>query len=277
MPKNRKDDDAPRRRRGEAAAAVAGGDEQGLAMRLLTQSPRDVIAAMFASAAVIAIVSNAMFMQAGHHPSPMFGRSVAASSSVSVVTLPRPRTAAEVRADTKALDSALLEPSATELKAAEPKAAEAKPAEPKHVEIRPAETKRADPHPRVRVADADPNDPLGNLVRTTAPSRAPAPAPAPVAAAAPAAAPGVPRPPAGIPNASRDPVGDMISSSRRIASVQRALTEYGYGQLKPTGTVGSDTQAAIQRFERARRLPVTGQMSERLVRELAVVTGRPID
>jgi len=258
-------------------ATVADSDERGLAMRLLTQSPRDVIAAMFASAAVIAIVSNAMFMQAGHHPSPMFGRSVAASSSVSVVTLPRPRPAAELRAETKALDAALLEPSATELKAAEPKPAdkpaEAKPAEPKHVEIRPAETKRADPHPRARTADADPNDPLGNLVRSTAPSRAPAP----VVAVAPAAAPGVPRPPAGIPNASRDPVGDMISSSRRIASVQRALTEYGYGQLKPTGTVGSDTQAAIQRFERARRLPVTGQVSERLVRELAVVTGRPID
>lgn len=59
--------------------------------------------------------------------------------------------------------------------------------------------------------------------------------------------------------------------------MQRALTDYGYGQLKPTGTVGSDTQAAIQKFERDRKLAVTGQMSDRLVRELSAATGRAID
>jgi peptidoglycan hydrolase-like protein with peptidoglycan-binding domain len=62
-----------------------------------------------------------------------------------------------------------------------------------------------------------------------------------------------------------------------VAAVQRALTEYGYGQLKPTGTVGSDTLAAIQKFERERKLPVSGQMSDRLVRELTAMIGRPID
>jgi hypothetical protein len=55
------------------------------------------------------------------------------------------------------------------------------------------------------------------------------------------------------------------------------LTEYGYGQLKPTGTIGSDTQAAIQKFERERKLPLTGQMSDRLVRDLVAMTGHPID
>jgi peptidoglycan hydrolase-like protein with peptidoglycan-binding domain len=59
--------------------------------------------------------------------------------------------------------------------------------------------------------------------------------------------------------------------------VQRVLTEYGYGQLKPTGTIGSDTQAAIQKFERERKLPLTGQMSDRLVRDLVAMTGHPID
>ncbi len=62
-----------------------------------------------------------------------------------------------------------------------------------------------------------------------------------------------------------------------MAAVQRVLTEYGYGQLKPTGTIGSDTQAAIQKFERERKLPVTGQMSDRLVRDLVAMTGHPID
>jgi len=69
----------------------------------------------------------------------------------------------------------------------------------------------------------------------------------------------------------------LCGGARRIAAVQRALTDYGYAQLKPTGMIGADTQVAIQKFERERKLPVTGQVSDRLVRELAIVTGRPID
>jgi peptidoglycan hydrolase-like protein with peptidoglycan-binding domain len=84
------------------------------------------------------------------------------------------------------------------------------------------------------------------------------------------------RPPAPIPATSH---AETLASSgsRRVAAVQRALTEYGYGQLKATGTVGSDTQAAIQKFEHDRKIPVTGQMSDRLVRELTAMIGHPID
>jgi peptidoglycan hydrolase-like protein with peptidoglycan-binding domain len=82
------------------------------------------------------------------------------------------------------------------------------------------------------------------------------------------------RPPAPVPLA---PHGDTGPASRRVAAVQRALTEYGYGQLKPTGAIGPDTQAAIQKFERERKLPVTGQISERMVRELATVIGHSVD
>jgi peptidoglycan hydrolase-like protein with peptidoglycan-binding domain len=86
----------------------------------------------------------------------------------------------------------------------------------------------------------------------------------------------IPRPPASIPVSTNS---EAVSGAglRRVAAVQRALTEYGYGQLKPTGTVGSDTQAAIQKFERARKIPVTGQMSDRLVHELTAMIGHPID
>jgi peptidoglycan hydrolase-like protein with peptidoglycan-binding domain len=59
--------------------------------------------------------------------------------------------------------------------------------------------------------------------------------------------------------------------------VQRALAINGYGQLKATGTLGPETQAAIERFERERKMPVTGQISERLLRELSAVTGHQID
>jgi peptidoglycan hydrolase-like protein with peptidoglycan-binding domain len=75
----------------------------------------------------------------------------------------------------------------------------------------------------------------------------------------------------------RDPIADLIGPTSRILAVQRALSDYGYGQIKPTGIVGPDTVAAIERFERTRQMPVTGQMSERLVRELAAVTGRPLE
>jgi len=65
--------------------------------------------------------------------------------------------------------------------------------------------------------------------------------------------------------------------ARRVVAVQRALTEYGYGQLKATGTIGADTQAAVQKFERERKMPVTGQISDRLVRELGTMIGHPIE
>src|SRR6266571_839534 len=158
-----------RRRRGAKAAAIEVEEERGLVMRIFLHSPKDMVAGLLAAAAICAILANALFLQAGRHPSPMFG---------SVVTLPAP----------------------------------------------------------------------------------PAAAPANVA-----------RPPAPIPATAQS------AGARRVASVQRALTQYGYGQLKPTGAVGSDTQAAISKFERDRKLPVTGQMSDRVVRELTAMIGHPID
>jgi hypothetical protein len=198
----------PRRRRGAGAKAVAvdADAERGLVMRMLLHSPKDMIAGVLAFAAVSAIITNALFLQAGRHPSPMFGSVVALPATGSVASpLPRPR---PVDAITRS--------------------AEPSPADPK-----PAESKAADT--------------LANLVKSTS---APSVTPSNTAQAA---------------------------GPRRVAAVQRALTEYGYGQLKPTGTVGSDTQAAIQKFERERKIPVTGQVSDRLVRELATVIGRPVE
>jgi len=133
--------------------------------------------------------------------------------------------------------------------------ADTSPPEAKPVELRPAEIKSAEIKPaEPKAAEPKAADPLANLVKATA--------------ATPATS-NVPRPPAPIPTAAQ--------GARRVAAVQRVLTEYGYGQLKPTGTIGSDTQAAIQKFERERKLPVTGQMSDRLVRDLVAMTGHSID
>ena len=206
----------PRRRRRAKAIAVDADSERGLAMRILLHSPKDVIAGALAFAAVSAIIANALFLQAGRHPAPMFG-TVVNMPAVAANPLPRPR---PIEADATQFES------------------------------RPAEPKAADP--------------LANLAKT--------------ANAAPTVAAVVPRPPVPVPVASHsDTAAISGASSRRVAAVQRALTEYGYGQLKPTGAVGSDTQAAIQKFERTRKLPATGQVSDRLVRELTAVIGHPID
>jgi len=211
-----RDDDMPRRR-GSKAAAFEQDSERGLVMRIFLHSPKDMIALALALAAVVAIVGNALLMQAGRHPAPIFGTvtTLPAVASAPAGPLPRPR--------------------------------------PVEADAPPPETRSADP----RTAD-----PLTNLVKTTS--------------TVPATSANIPRPPMTVPVSTRvDSV--PVSGSHRVAAVQRALTDYGYGQLKATGVAGSDTQAAIQKFEKAHKLPVTGQVSVRLVRELASQIGHPVE
>jgi hypothetical protein len=213
-----------RRRRRAGAVAVEAEAERGLVMRILLHSPKDMVAGALAFAAVSAIIANALFLQAGRHPSPMFGTVVAMPAPASPLPRPRPVEAA----------------------------------------ARPADVSPIEPRIEPRAAESRSGDPMTNLVKATT--------------ASPVAPSGVARPPASIPTSSRhETIANQTPAARRVAAVQRTLTEYGYGQLKPTGTVGSDTQAAIQKFERERRIPVTGQVSDRLVRELTAMIGHPID
>jgi peptidoglycan hydrolase-like protein with peptidoglycan-binding domain len=74
-----------------------------------------------------------------------------------------------------------------------------------------------------------------------------------------------------------DAIAELIGPSARIAAVQRALSEFGYGQVKASGTLDDATSAAIQKFEREHNLPSTGRVSDRLIKELAAMVGRPIE
>lgn len=218
MPRSIAMSDQPLPRRRKAAAS----SDRGLIMQIIFHSPKDTLAGALALTAVLAIIVNAMFMQAGRHPSPLFGTMLPVANGSAPPTVQR---------------------------------AVAVPAVPPQ----PAAQGTVSPIPRPRPAEADMRrgDPLGNLVRKTS---------LPTAA-------DEPRPPAAVP--ARSETAGL--SSQQVAAVQRALTDYGYGQIKATGTVGVDTQGAILKFERERRLPLTGQMSERLVRELGLATGRSFE
>src|ERR1700743_2324578 len=120
----------PRRRRGSTAAVET---ERGLAMRILLYSPKDLVAVLLAFAGVSAIVANALFLQTGQHPSPMFGATIHLGASS---PLPRPR---PIEADA----------ASTEPRLAEPRAAAPRPPKPRLIE------------PRA-------NDPLGNIIKATA-------------------------------------------------------------------------------------------------------------
>ena len=97
-------------------------------------------------------------------------------------------------------------------------------------------------------------------------------APAKLAKGATAAAPGArPMP------IRADGVGGRPVPSKRVIALQRALAEYGYGQIRASGIIDAETQAAIEKFERERKLPITGQASDLVMRELAAMTGRPLE
>lgn len=97
----------------------------------------------------------------------------------------------------------------------------------------------------------------------------------PRAAATAQPAPAVPVP---VPSPRRaDPIAELIGPSPRILAVQRVLSAFGYGQIKPTGMLDDATSAAIEKFEREHKLPVSGRVSDRLVGELAAMIGHPIE
>ena len=246
--KSTSDDDRPRRR-GSKRIAVDADAKRNLALRIFLHSPKDVVAGAIALAAVVAIIANALFMQAGRHPAPMFGSVtiLPAVASAPANPIPRPR---PVEADVALAEVKPADPRTTDPRAADPRSADSKTGDPRAVDSKAADPKTADP--------------LANLVKTTS--------------AVQATSANIPRPPMAVPVSSRvDSVPASSVGSRRVAAVQRALTEYGYGQLKPTGVAGSDTQAAILKFEKARKLPVSGQVSDRLVRELAAMIGHPVE
>lgn len=63
-------------------------------------------------------------------------------------------------------------------------------------------------------------------------------------------------------------VGAIPRSKEEISKVQQALTKLGYGSLKADGVFGPGTRRSIEAFQRAKRLPVTGQLEADTLRAI---------
>jgi peptidoglycan hydrolase-like protein with peptidoglycan-binding domain len=226
-------------------------------LRWLRRPSLDSVAGAVAAFAATAILVNALFMQSGPHPAPIFANKPApvpvsmqpAVSANGVIPRPRPADAqvtvapnARARFDVVADIQRELARHGFYDGAADgvygPRTDSAIRDFEQAAGLRPA---------------AEPNDVLLTTIKRSTVNATPVPA------------------------SRSDPIAALLAPNARIVAVQRALTDFGYGPVKPTGLYDPETQSAIERFERARRRPMTGRITEQLVRDLAAMTGRPLE
>jgi peptidoglycan hydrolase-like protein with peptidoglycan-binding domain len=264
--------------RNKTANTVATGTDapRWSVLRRLGWSFRDLSGLVVGLIAIGAILVNSLFLQPGPHPAPIFGIAPLAAAETRLATVgsvPLPRTAPPAR---------------TEPARSEPGNADAPPPHPAGEVITEVQRElarrgfyegavdgvfgsRTDAAIRAFAqaaglkAAGEPNAALLRAIKNSnvkaAKNTAPAPSAAPVRSAP----------------ARNDAITELLAPSKRVVAVQRALADYGYGQIRPTGVLDRETKGAIERFERERKLPVTGAVSERITRELAAVTGHPVE
>ena len=230
----------------------AGGNAGRIAAAI-GQHPREFIGILMASVTVLAIFINALFLQHGPHPAPIFAARPQLVQTAPLA-LPRPRTvepatapAAPTRSQTQLVDEiqrelarkGFYDGAVDGIWGAKTDAAARDFAQAAGLKI-----------------NVEPGEALLHAIVTSSTAKTPAAAPVP---------------------ARNDPIAVLIAPSQQVLAVQRALADFGYGQIKSTGVYDPATKAAIEKFERDRRLPVTGVVSEPLIRELSAVTGRPLE
>jgi peptidoglycan hydrolase-like protein with peptidoglycan-binding domain len=210
---------------------------------MIVRHPREFVGLIMASAAVTVIFANALYLQKGPHPAPIFATRpllVDVASRTPVGAPAALRSTAQITADIqRALSSrGYYEGTADGIWGAKTDAGV-----------------RDFLQATGLTMNSEPNE---NLLRAILAAKA-------KATTAPAEA--VPA----------DPIARLIAPTKQMLAIQRALSDFGYGQIKPTGVYDPQTRAAIEKFERDHRLPPTGQVSDRFVRELSAMTGRPLE
>ena len=215
-----------------------------LLVRMVLRRPRDSMAAAVAGFAAIAILSNALFMQSGPHPAPIFANKPTSAIEPAAALAPQHKPAELTRARSDMVADIQRE---LVRRGFYDGAADGVYGPKTDTAIRDFE-QAAGLRP-----SAEPNDVLlASIARSAIKAQ-------PVAIQ------------------RNDPIAALLAPSGRIVAVQRALTDFGYGPVKPSGIYDTETRVAIERFEKARRRPVTGQVNELLVRDLATLTGRPLE
>jgi peptidoglycan hydrolase-like protein with peptidoglycan-binding domain len=247
--------------------------------RPVRRRPLDSLAGAVALFAAGAIVANAMFLQAAPHPAPMLPgkpRPVAtaeATGSVAPVASPaRPVVTVAAKVEAPSLIRTRAQIVADIQRELSRRGFFDGPTDGVYGPKTDAAIRDFEQAAGLK-GNAQPDEALLKLI-----TRSTVHAPTPPAAAPPATAATTPLPPPRPTAAHRPtPAPKPGAPAKRVLAVQRALADYGYGQLTPNGVLGPETKSAIERFERERKLPITGQIGERLTRELAAVTGRPLD
>lgn len=82
-------------------------------------------------------------------------------------------------------------------------------------------------------------------------------------------------PPAKAPAAAPATTGSI--SAPKLMAVQRALGKLGYGPVTIDGKMGAGTRNALLSFERDRKLPQTGEPGAQVLKELQAVSGAPLE
>ena len=109
-------------------------------------------------------------------------------------------------------------------------------------------------------------DPIADLIRSDETTASVTPRASPAKAAA---KPSLPKPTQK--DASKTAKPDKEADP--ILRAQQALSKLGY-PVKPDGAMGPGTKAAIEKFERSAKLPVTGEAAGRTLRALASKAGQ---
>jgi peptidoglycan hydrolase-like protein with peptidoglycan-binding domain len=226
-------------------------------LRAIVRRPKETTALVLVVAVVGTIVINALFLQSGPHPAPIFigqTRPLAqgeVTGALAVLPRPRPPEAPAARSRTEIITDIQRELARRGFYEGTPDGVYGPKTD---TAIRDFEQASG-----VKIAA----EPAEIVLKTISQSSTKAVA---SQGAASATAP-----------TRNDTATELVGPSKRVLAVQRALADFGYGQIKTTGVLNPETQAAIEKFERERKLPITGQMSERLARELAAMTGRPLE
>jgi Putative peptidoglycan binding domain len=170
----------------------------------------------FGLAVMVMVPINALFLQEGRHPAPLF-------------------------------HLAALEPDTLRVDAPLPPTRPAAPAAPKPEAAKPAPAKTD------TAQKADSGDLIADLIEGRLPKTEAKP-----------------------PHQGKDAIGDQIAhagvDNKTVLFAQHALVKLGY-VLHQDGVFGGTTRQAIEMFERANHLPVTGELSPKLVKLLSQRSG----